>query len=374
MDRVIEERTFSEVRRLCHSGLDGPDLLREVVGRLRRAIPFDAHCASLTDPGSCLITHAMADGMGGEKEAAIFLDRLYFEYDLDRIRAMTHGRRPVALLSGLAGGPLERSPRYQEMLRPLGLAHEMRSVFAGGGSPWGTLDLSREAGAPDFGPREVSLMKRLAPHLGAGLKAATLRSRASDAEGDETDIPGVLTLDHEGRVVQNTPAAEYWLRQLGDLRPGWREGAGLPVAVRMVSGKLRKVLGPASDHGPGDGHGDAPRVRVRTLTGRWLALYGSLTEASPGRPSETVIVIEPAKPEEVVVFSMAAYGLSPREEEIARLVMGGSSTKEISTALHISEYTVQNHLANVFEKAGVRSRGELLKRLFFENLYPSLFG
>lgn len=52
----------------------------------------------------------------------------------------------------------------------------------------------------------------------------------------------------------------------------------------------------------------------------------------------------------------------------------GLSTKEISKTLFISEYTVQVHLSHdVFEKVGVRSRRELLKRLFFDNLYPTLF-
>ena len=70
---------------------------------------------------------------------------------------------------------------------------------------------------------------------------------------------------------------------------------------------------------------------------------------------------------------MAAYGLSSREEEVVKLVVRGASTREISQTLYISEYTVQNHLQNIFEKVGVRSRRTLLKRLFFDNLYPTLF-
>jgi DNA-binding CsgD family transcriptional regulator len=50
----------------------------------------------------------------------------------------------------------------------------------------------------------------------------------------------------------------------------------------------------------------------------------------------------------------------------------GLSTTRISRTLFISEHTVQNHLRSVFEKVGVRSRGELVKELFFDNLYPTL--
>lgn len=118
-----------------------------------------------------------------------------------------------------------------------------------------------------------------------------------------------------------------------------------------------------------------PRLRrIRTHAGRWLTLYGALAEPSSHEPCHTVIVIEPTKPEEVAWLSVAAYGLSPREDEVLRLVARGYSTAQISQALYISEYTVQNHLRRVFEKVGVHSRRGLVKRLFFDNIYPTLFG
>ncbi len=118
----------------------------------------------------------------------------------------------------------------------------------------------------------------------------------------------------------------------------------------------------------------APRLRVRARSGRWLTLYGSLSEPTSYSPGETVIVVQPSKPEEVAWLNVAAYDLSPREEEVVKLVVRGASTRQISQTLYISEYTVQNHLSNVFEKVGVRNRRELVKRLFFNNLYPTLFG
>jgi DNA-binding NarL/FixJ family response regulator len=52
----------------------------------------------------------------------------------------------------------------------------------------------------------------------------------------------------------------------------------------------------------------------------------------------------------------AKSSLSAREREIAQLLAKGASNKQIADALHISERTVKNHLGNIFEKIGVRSR------------------
>ena len=357
------ERTFAEVKRLSLAGLDGPELLRRTAERLRKAVPFEAYCASTADPASRLITHGVTGGLTGD-DRGVFFERVFFEDDLPRINEMLGERRPVRLLSEGAGGKLDGSLRYREILRPQGLGHALGGVFVDG-SLWGSMYLIREAGDPDFGGGEAALVKRVTAHVGAGLKAAALRSRAVDR--DAPDAPGVLTLDRYGRVVSHTPSAEPWLGDLQDLGPSWRDD-GLPDTVRMVFGALRHALDPGSDRDVNL----IPRVRVRGRSGRWLALYGSLTESSGERPGETVIVIGPAKPEEVAWLNVAAYGLSPREEEVVGLVVRGFSNRQISNALTISEHTVRRHLANIFEKVGVRSRKNLLRGLFFDSLLPDM--
>jgi len=50
--------------------------------------------------------------------------------------------------------------------------------------------------------------------------------------------------------------------------------------------------------------------------------------------------------------------LSARELEILLLVARGLSNHQIASSLHLAEATVKRHLANVFQKMGVGSRGE----------------
>jgi DNA-binding NarL/FixJ family response regulator len=53
--------------------------------------------------------------------------------------------------------------------------------------------------------------------------------------------------------------------------------------------------------------------------------------------------------------------LTPREEEIVKLVAEAHTTKEIAGILHLSEKTVENHRANAMRKLGMRDRVELVR-------------
>jgi DNA-binding NarL/FixJ family response regulator len=53
------------------------------------------------------------------------------------------------------------------------------------------------------------------------------------------------------------------------------------------------------------------------------------------------------------------FGLTPRELEIVRMVVGGCTNKEIGEKLAIGENTVKSHLTHIFDKVGASSRIEL---------------
>jgi DNA-binding NarL/FixJ family response regulator len=58
--------------------------------------------------------------------------------------------------------------------------------------------------------------------------------------------------------------------------------------------------------------------------------------------------------------------LSERETEVLVLAARGHSNRQIATEMHLAEGTVKRHLANVYEKIGVGSRGEAVKMALME--------
>jgi DNA-binding CsgD family transcriptional regulator len=155
-----------------------------------------------------------------------------------------------------------------------------------------------------------------------------------------------------------TPAAERWLDELG------RETAlgGVPEVVRSVAAAAAQLGEEAAASGV------APRARLRARSGRWLVVHGAQVR---DREDEVAIIIEEAKPSEIAPIVIEAYGLSEREAELTRLVLQGLSTKEIAAELYLSPYTVQDHLKSIFEKFAVRSRRELVARLFEHHYWPA---
>ena len=123
---------------------------------------------------------------------------------------------------------------------------------------------------------------------------------------------------------------------------------------------------------------DSPRL-VRDLLGRgasgYLVKSASLEELlaavrraarSPhGSGGENVILAVPRSVLEQVEGGDEER-LSGREQEILLLAARGLSNRRISEALHISEATVKRHLANVYEKMGVGSRGEASQKALSE--------
>jgi DNA-binding NarL/FixJ family response regulator len=115
---------------------------------------------------------------------------------------------------------------------------------------------------------------------------------------------------------------------------------------------------------------ESPRY-VRGLTGVGSSAYVLKTSSSEHLVAAVrAAVLDPASENAVVGMPRSMLEgteegiesvLSARELEILLLAARGLSNHQIASSVHLAEGTVKRHLANVYQKMGVGSRGEASK-------------
>jgi DNA-binding CsgD family transcriptional regulator len=194
-------------------------------------------------------------------------------------------------------------------------------------------------------------------HLAEGLRRAMLLARDAPAAPDGEDAAGVVVLAPDGSTAFADEVAAAWIDELGGNGP-------VPPVVTAVASQARTVAaGPTDD-------GRIARAHVRAASGRWLVVRASALGDEPG--AQVAVMIEPARPHELAPLVADAYRLTEREREVTELVARGLPTDAVAARLHLSSWTVQDHLKAIFEKVGVATRGELVARVYFEQRTPEL--
>src|SRR5579859_1409458 len=353
------ERTRRDLIRLSHSGLEGRALLREALVRLRRAVPLEAFWAATTDPATALFTGSVVQGIP-EAATPLFMANEFLDDDVNQFRRLARGPVTVHSLYAATDGAPVVSPRYRDILVPMGLGDELRAALRVGEGCWGVLCLHRELSPTGFSEEEEALLHGLAPHLAEGLRAAVLLGSVDTAP--VAAGPGLLLLADDFSVVAMTAAAQAMVEEIAD----WPLRRELPQAITAVAACLQRLERDAE--APYD---LLPRVRMQTRAGRWLVVHASRLAGSGVEPGgQIAVILEAAQPLEMAPLVLAAYALTPREREVATLVLAGRSTAAIAATLVISPLTVQQHLKAMFEKLGVRSRRELVARLLGAHYSP----
>lgn len=331
-------------------------LRQEIVSLLRRAVPFDAWCWTLTDPDSQLVCSGT-----GDSPAATNLGRfLALEYGgdvLDRLPTMTDDAGPaITVLSQTTAGKLCRSARWRELYHPHGVADELRLSLFADGYCWGYLELLRDRTGRHFTAEEAEFLLRLGAPMAKALRAAL--THVSALTTDIPHGPGTLVIDAHDAIQATTPEGDQWVTLLRSYATPAEALLPAPVPVLSVAARLRSL--PEYSGASPTATPAAARVRTRTSAGHWLTIHASPL-AGMAVPTGTVAVtIQRAAPADVAALVFHAHGLTTRERQLARLLLDGLPNTEIAQRLYISTYTVRDHVKAVLDKLGVHSKRELI--------------
>jgi DNA-binding CsgD family transcriptional regulator len=323
---------------------------------LASVLPYDSSCWLSLDPATLLPTSHFTSQVDGDHLLAIAANE-YLEDDVNKFADLAGAPMPVGILSMATGGDLSRSSRYRRLLADLGYrdGDELRATLLDGDLVWGCVALHRRMGW--FTAEEARLVGGVGGLLATGIRRAILRTALEVPIGP--DPPGLIVLDKDDRIESVTSPAHAWLDELFDTT---RESAAVPLVLASVAQNARRAAVGRTE--------EVATVRLPRRSGGWLRLDASLLDDR--EPGHVAVIVGPSREPEVATLIAEAYRLSKREREVTGLVLRGHSTDEMSDQLHMSAYTVQDHLKSIFEKVGVHSRRELVAQLFLQQSAPRL--
>lgn len=350
--RASANQVYEKIERLCRGSIDGQTLRYEVIRFLRQAIPFDAWCWPLVDPDTLISFEGLGESpfQTGDQRHLFRLD--YQMQETSSIFLLSQGREYLSRLSSRTGGDFTQSRLWEEVYQPHGLGDEMRLALTTDGTCWGMLLLYRARAARWFSNEEAALLRRLTRPLATRLRQ-TLISPSRKVLIPSTG-PGVVVLGPDLVSVTMTPLAQQWLAQV---YPDWRQEQRLlfPTVSALVARLEAREQTSLPDRW-------VPSARVRSLMGDWFVLQVERLAPAPP-PGMLALTIQPALPTQMLPLFLQVFALTRRERELTAFVFQGRSTAEIAAEMHISSYTVQEHMRAIFTKVGVGSRLELIARL-----------
>jgi DNA-binding CsgD family transcriptional regulator len=256
---------------------------------------------------------------------------------------------------------LKKLAYYRDYLRHINWFDELIFRLCTDTGFWGSISLSRSPDQPYFTSRDVQKAEYLLPYLTKAFEATMLFSKINgEREALEQWLQskpeGIILLDVNLYPVFMNEKARVACSVLSESRSGYikKSSSGLPEVLIEDSMRTIHTHGNSSDSG---------RNRImRTHNGenyfiKYTPINRSYCDISSSHVLIQVITLNKSKDEEVILEK--DYGLSEREELIARYTGMGLTNKQIGQKLGISPFTVQSHLRNIFEKTGIKRRTQL---------------
>lgn len=322
-------RCRERLERLATSRLDCESIQREAIGDLQRLVGFDRWCWPLADPKTLLPLGGVAEHDYGPRVPRV-LELEYSGGDFAAKDVLARRANLAGSLSTETGGDLARSPRWDEVLRPVGIGDIAVVACRDAQGCWGWIEAYRDSDDQPFRDGELEFLASVGSALGAALRRGLGFTPPPDRDASKPSATGVILLNADLRVVDTTAGARAWI----DAFPGaglFAAWGMLPATIYPVAARVRAGRAAIGAH-----------ALERMTDGRWV-----MVEAAPLEErahEEIAVTLRDATSRETFDRRCRIYGLSPRERELVAALLAGLDTRAVTERLFISRHTVQDHL------------------------------
>lgn len=333
----------SRVESICAAAGDARDLRLDLLAELRREVQFTWYAWLLTDPQTAVGSSPLADVPCLPELPAL----IRWKY-LTSVNRWTDMADPVTLLSDI--GDPGRSLVWRQVQSKFGVVDVASVVFRDRFGVWGFLDLWRDAATGPFSARDVEHLTRLAPPVTSAIRRCLAATFTDQVHlGPVPEGPAVLLLRPDLAVRAQTAQTDRYLRLLV---PPDADRSPIPAGAYNVAAQLLAV-----EEGVND---SPPEARVH-LTGRgWVRLRAARIGDHSAGAQDIAVTIEPCAPSDRADLYARVHGLTPRESQVLERLVAGEDTRTVAHALHVTDYTVQDHLKAIFTKTSTHDRRTLL--------------
>ncbi len=349
-------RLRGAIRDAAETSPDDVVFRQRVLATLGESVPFDAACLALADPATMLPTALTTVGYDDPETYAAVFDIEYGPVEEPNQLAALRGLgTPVRTLREATDGRVRSCRYFVDVLAPHGLRDEVRMLMRGrDGVVWGGCTMARSRGTV-FSDTEVALLGSVLTEVCDGLRTTLFRTSVQ-ALADTPAGPAVAVMSADNELEYATDAALDWLARLG-----W---GGVERPTTLLPGLAAATGLRRSDR-------SSATLRTRTRDGEWVVIRAGWQAPGSGN---VVLTIERAHLPEVASLAALAHGLTRREAEVLTHLLAGESRDEMSRALVISPWTVQDHLRSIYAKTGTSGRRGLVSLLVRTEYLPRLGG
>ena len=276
---------------------------------------------------------------------------------------------------------LDRDEFYADFLGPHDLRYFMSATLASWDGAYSSIYVHRTHTQGHVGDEEMTLMRRIMPHVGAALDVHLRLQQSQRAQsGLESTLDfadfGALLVNRNGNIVFANRAASAMLGRRDGLST---DGRQLRVDENSADRKVWRILdrlfnrsldaawswgGDVYARRPGTGGGYL--LSIRQLPDASDAAIGDNTPMAVVFIRDTLQSIRPA-----TSILQHAFGLTRAESEVACAIADETTLHDLAATRQVKVSTIHSQLKSAMHKLNVRSRSALVRRVLAARVPPN---